>query len=101
MDIYKRLDKILPRLQEKSFRENKGLGNEIGFHIFDYDPSDEFIVREHIKFLKNKINTGGTELYIKEFDLYEIMLEILESKNYLIKTFGMEEEKGSEYSINA
>lgn len=101
MDIYKRLDKILPRLQEKSFRENKGLGNEIGFHIFDYDPSDEFIVREHIKFLKNKINTGGTGLYIKEFDLYEIMLEILESKNYLIKTFGMEEEKGSEYSINA
>lgn len=101
MDIYNRLDKILPRLQEKSFRENKGLGNEIGFHIFDYDPSDEFIVREHIKFLKNKINTEGTGLYIKEFDLYEIMLEILESKNYLIKTFGMEEEKGSEYSINA
>ncbi|MBU5425116.1 DUF1788 domain-containing protein [Tissierella pigra] len=101
MDIYKRLDKILPRLQEKSFRENKGLGNEIGFHIFDYEPSDEFIVREHIKFLKNKINTGGTGLYIKEFDLYEIMLEILESKNYLIKTFEMEEEKGTEYSINA
>lgn len=101
MDIYKRLDKILPRLQEKSFRENKGLGNEIGFHIFDYDPSDEFIVREHIKFLKNKINTGGTGSYIKEFDLYEIMLEILESKNYLIKTFEMEEEKGTEYSINA
>jgi hypothetical protein len=101
MDIYKRLDKILPRLQEKSFRENKGLGNEIGFHIFDYDPSDEFIVREHIKFLKSKINTEDTGLYIKEFDLYEIMLEILESKNYLIKTFEMEEKRGTEYSINA
>lgn len=101
MDIYKRLDKILPRLQEKSFRENKGLGNEIGFHIFDYDPSDEFIVGEHIKFLKNKINTGDTGLYIREFDLYEIMLEILESKNYLIKTFEMEEKRGTEYSINA
>lgn len=101
MDIYKRLDKILPRLQEKSFRENKGLGNEIGFYIFDYDPSDEFIVRDHIKFLKNKINTGDTGLYIKEFDLYEIMLEILENKNYLTKTFEMEEKRGTEYSINA
>ncbi|MGN9166195.1 DUF1788 domain-containing protein [Tissierellaceae bacterium HCP3S3_D8] len=101
MDIYKRLDKILPRLQEKSFRENKGLGNEIGFYIFDYDPSEEFIVRDHIKFLKNKINTGDTGLYIKEFDLYEIMLEILESKNYLAKTFEMEEKRGTEYSINA
>lgn len=101
MDIYKRLDEILPRLQEDSFRKNKGLGNEIGFHIFDYDPSDEFIVREHIIFLKSKINTGDTGLYIQEFDLYEIMLEILESKNYLNKTFEMEEERGTEYSINA
>lgn len=101
MDIYKRLDKILPRLQEKSFRENKGLGNEIGFHIFDYDPSDEFVVRDHIRFLKNKMNTGDSGLYIKEFDLYEIMLEILEGKNYLNKIFQMEEKRGTEYTINA
>jgi hypothetical protein len=51
MDIYKRLDKILPKIQEKRFRENKGLGNEIGFYIFDYHPSDELIIRNHIKFL--------------------------------------------------
>src|SRR5699024_5974350 len=101
MDIYKRLDKILPRLQEKSFRENKGLGNEIGFHIFDYDPSEEFIVRNHIEFLKNKIDIGNSRLKIKEFDLYEIILEILESKNYLEKTFKMEEQRGTEYCINA
>lgn len=101
MDIYKRLDKILPKLQEKRFRENKGLGNEIGFYIFDYDPSDELIVREHIKFLKQKLNSEDSDIKIKEFDLYDIILELLENKGYLAKVLEMEKEKGTEYIINA
>lgn len=101
MKIYERLDKILPRLQEKRFRENKGLGNEIGFYIFDYDSSDELIVREHIKFLKQKVNNENSEIQIKEFDLYEIIIEILENKGYLTKVFDMEKQKGTEYIINA
>lgn len=48
--IYERLDKILPILMDEKFRKNKGLGNEIGFYIFDYDPKDEMIVREYILF---------------------------------------------------
>lgn len=101
MNIYERLDKILPRLQEKRFRENKGLGNEIGFYIFDYDPKDELIVREHIKDIKQKMNKEDSNSRIIEFDLYEIVLEILIDKNYLDKVFKMEEEQGSEYVFNA
>ncbi|RKD27635.1 protein of unknown function [Caminicella sporogenes DSM 14501] len=99
--IYERLDQILPKLLEKRFRENKGLGNEIGYYIFDYDPKDEIIVRKHIEFLKQKINNNDSEIQIKEFDLYEIILEILESKGYLDKVFDMEKKKGTEYIINA
>ena len=101
MDIYERLDKILPKIQEKRFRENKGLGNEIGYYIFDYNPADELIVRNHIKFLKDKINSDDYGFKIKEFDLYEITLEILQDKGYLDKIFEMEKEKGTEYIINA
>lgn len=101
MGIYKRLDKILPRIQEKRFRENKGLGNEIGFHIFDYDSADEMIVREHIEFLKQKINDEHSEITIKEFDLYEIILVMLEEKGYLKKVMDMEKQKGTNYIINA
>ena len=100
MDIYERLDKILPKLQEKQFRENKGLGNEIGYYIFDYEPENELIVREHVKFLKQKINDENTNMEIKEFDLYEIMLEILENKNYLSKAMDIESKKGTEYILN-
>jgi hypothetical protein len=101
MEIYDRLDKILPRLRERRFRESKGLGNEIGFYIFDYDPAHELLVRDHIKFLKQKMNNNNSEVKIKEFDLYEIMIEILEAKGYLDKVFKMEEQKGTGYIINA
>ena len=94
--IYERLDEILPIITDKRFRENKGLGNEIGYYIFDYDPEDEIIVREHIRFLKQKINNEGMDFYIRELDLYEIMIEILEQKGYLKKVFDMEKKKGTD-----
>lgn len=101
MQIYERLDKILPKIQDKRFRENKGLGNEIGYYIFDYNPSDELIVRNHIKFLKQKINNDSYGFKIKEFDLYEVMLELLDKKNYLEKVIKIEKEKGTYYAIKA
>jgi len=94
--IYERLDEILPIITDKRFRENKGLGNEIGYYIFDYNPEDEIIVREHIRFLKQKINNEGMDFSIREIDLYEIMIEILAEKGYLKKVFEMEKKKGTD-----
>lgn len=99
-DIYKRLDEILPKITQKSFRENKGLGNEIGYYIFDYEPENEILVREHIEFLKKKVNNEDSVMRIKEFDIYNIMMDILEDKGYLEKVFEMEEKKGSEKILN-
>lgn len=98
--IYERIDEILPKLVEPSFRENKGLGNEIGFYIFDYDPEYELLVRDRVEFIKDKAK-GAYGLNIVEFDLYEIMLELLDSKGYLKKNFMMEEKKGSEQVFSA
>ena len=94
--IHKRLDQILPLILDKRFREGKGLGNEIGFYIFDYDPKDELIVRNHLAFLKQKVNTNNFEITIKEFDLFEIILSILEEKGYLDQVFEMEKAKGTD-----
>jgi len=100
-NIRERLDKILPELKKESFMENKGLGNEIGFYIFDYDPEDEMLVRDHIDFLKRKMNNGPGPVSIIEFDLYNIMLEILEDKGYLEKAMEKEEKQGSEQVLKA
>lgn len=98
--IYERIDEILPKIVEPSFRENKGLGNEIGFYIFDYDPEYELLVRDRVEFIKDKTKEAYG-LNIIEFDLYEIVLELLESKGYLKKNFEMEEKRGSQQVFNA
>lgn len=98
--IYERIDQILPKIVEPNFRQNKGLGNEIGFYVFDYNPEEELLVRDRIKFIKEKAkNAYG--LNIMEFDLYEIILELLNSKGYLQKNFQMEEKRGSEQVFTA
>jgi hypothetical protein len=99
--IYDRLDEIMQRITKESFRENTGLGNEVGYYIFDYEPKYEMLVRDYVQFLKQKVNGGNYGFIIKEFDLYEIMLELLENKGYLEKNFKMEQDKGSEFVFNA
>lgn len=100
-DIHQRLGEIKEKITEESFRENKGLGNEIGFHIFDYEPEYEMLVRDYIHNLKRQIEREYDKIKIKEFDLYEIMLEVLDEKGYLQKNFQMEQKKGSEYVFKA
>jgi len=99
--IYQRLDEIMLRITKESFRKNTGLGNEIGYYIFDYEPGYEMLVREQVQFIKQKINDGDYGFKIKEFDLYEIMLELLGARGYLRKNFEMEPVKGSEFVFNA
>lgn len=100
-DIHQRLSEIKEKVTEESFRENKGLGNEIGFHIFDYEPEYEMLVRDYIYNLKRQIEREYEDIKIREFDLYEIMLESLDEKGYLQKNFQMEQKKGSEYVFKA
>jgi len=100
--INERLNKIENVVKEDSFRENKGLGNEVGYYIFDYDPQDEIKVREHVFYLKNKINKNPNSSFkIIEFDLYNIIIEILSEKGYLKKSFEFEKNKDLEFTKKA
>ena len=47
--INARLDEMTKKLSSKDLFESNGLGNEINFHVFDYDPEDEYIVREYLE----------------------------------------------------
>jgi hypothetical protein len=59
------------------------------------------LVRDYIEFIKEKFKSVGNDFQIKEFDLYEIMLDILDSKGYLSKNIELEAEKGSGYIFKA
>ena len=75
--LEERLDKAEAMIKKPSFRKNKGLGNEVGYYIFDYPPEQELLVRERV-----------------EFDLYEIIIEILKEKGYLEKCYEFEKKRG-------
>lgn len=54
-----------------------GTANDLKFYIFDYAPKDELMIRKEVIKLKSR-NPD-----IVEFDLYEMMLEIIEEEGYL------------------
>lgn len=99
--IEQRLDLLEEKMRSESFRKNTGLGNEVGYYVFDYDPHQELIVRQRIHDLKNS-NTNlkfGYELII--YDLYELMLKLLEEEEVLEDLKDLEEEEGTEYVFAA
>jgi hypothetical protein len=94
LSLDERLNRIEQVITEQSFRENKGLGNEVGYYVFDYDPREEINVRNYIEYLKERINGGNKEFKIVEFDLFHLMIEVLEEEGYLEAFFDLERENG-------
>lgn len=95
-EIAIRLDELKDKMNDAKFLTNKGLGNEVGFYIFDYDPKDELRVREYLPQLKNFLEKENRGFKIQVFDLYDIVIEFFEQRGYLEKNFIMEEKKGSD-----
>ena len=93
-DIMNSLNRVSTRLSEESFLTNKGLSNEVGIHVFCYDPKDELTVRAYFENLKEKTDVPYNLI---EHDLYKIFLEICEKKHILKSIPNMEERKGKEY----
>lgn len=63
-----------------------GTANDLRFYIFDYAPSDELLVRKETKKLKDRNPS------IVEFDLYEMMLQIIEEEGYMEDVLRMEQD---------
>ena len=101
-NIDRRLDLIKDKILEDSFIEGRGLGNELSFYIFDYDPRDELKVRDHVDYLINDyFKAPHHNRRIIEFNLYEMFLDITKEKNIYDKIFEMEEKEGKEFLYRA
>lgn len=91
-----RLNKIIERLESKELLKNQGLGNEIGFYIFDYPAEQELKVRDHIKFIIEHLGKKRPELRIKEINLFELIVSYLKKRNLLESALKLQREKGDE-----
>ncbi len=94
-DILSRLGKINDRISEDAFLANKGLSNEVGIHVFCYDPQDEIIVRT---FFDKLIKSCSDKKYrLVQFDLYDIFIEICDEKRITAGILKMEESRGKAF----
>jgi Domain of unknown function (DUF1788) len=91
--IHERLSALITELQNPRLLSNQGIGNEIGYYIFDYDPEHELIVQKFVLGLQQKLAASSTSFI--EVDLYRIILDILEERSLLQKAFDLEERKGN------
>ena len=94
-DLSERLKQLEPKILDVNFRTGRGTANEVNFWIVDYDAVHEMQVRDHVEFLARHINSRHEDINIKIFDLYDIMIDILDEKGYLDKVIQMEQTKGS------
>ena len=92
--LAQRFDKAEQIIKKPDFRENKGLGNEVGYYIFDYPAEEELYVRERIEYIQKKNESSTDDYKIVVFDLYEIVISILKDKGYLEKCYDIEKKKG-------
>ena len=101
MEFQDRLDAIWNRISSREFLENKGVANEVRYYVFDYEACDEQIMRQKIKDLLALNNPETDGFQIVEYDIYKLILSILEERGYVDKCIQFEKEKGREYLYNA
>ena len=101
MEFQDRLDAIWNRISSREFLENKGVANEVRYYVFDYEACDEQIMRQKIRDLITRNNPEIDGFQIVEYDIYKLILGILEERGYVDKCIRFEKEKGREYLYNA
>lgn len=100
-ELAKRLDIAEKKIKEPSFRQNKGLGNEVGYYVFDYPAEKELQVRERIAYMKQKNSRGTDGFELVVFDLYDIIIDLLEQEGYMEKCFKFEQKNGFDRIVKA
>ena len=100
-DQNKRLDEMEKAIKNPAIRQSSGRANEVNYWVYDYPPEYELVVRNRIEYLKNKYSNGSAGFNLVVFDLYDIIIDYLESKNFLEKCDQFENKKGLDQVVKA
>lgn len=82
-------------LSSEPFLKKEGIGNEVPFFIFAYEPAQETTVEKEIRHLRTRLANGGLELL--EINLYDLVVELIRGRGkwdrLLASEPGMNKEK--------
>jgi len=94
--FHARLNKLKDRLSSPELVNNKGLGNEIGFYIFDYPAQFELDLRSHLDKTIRSIDRK-----IIQIDLFRLLLDYLTKRNLLSSAIDLQKNKGDDEMLRA
>lgn len=94
LDLESRLDRLDLEIKQPGFRQNRGLGNEVRYYVFDYPAEHELKVRERIEQLAEKYTNSNWGFKLVIFDLYDIVIDLLIKEGFLDLCVEFESTKG-------
>ncbi|OGR04764.1 MAG: cytoplasmic protein [Deltaproteobacteria bacterium RIFOXYD12_FULL_50_9] len=96
-----RLNKIIPRLTSDELLNNQGLGNEIGFYIFDYPPENELEVRDYLQVVLKHLSKKKAGIRVKHINLFALIIDYLKEAKFLDKAIALQKDKGNQALMKA
>ncbi|UIF86261.1 DUF1788 domain-containing protein [Cupriavidus sp. UYPR2.512] len=99
--LQNRLNQIPDKILSEEFLKSQGLGNEIGFWIFDYPPEDELQVREYLSFLEGFLDKKHSQQKVIHINLLLAMRDYLDQRNFTEKAIQMQKAKGDQALLKA
>lgn len=93
-NLSERFDELEDRMLSVEQLTKYGTANDMKFYIFDYNPQDEIAIRKEVEKLKNANSN------IVEFDLYEMILDIIEEQGYTEDVITAEKEYDKEHLLS-
>jgi hypothetical protein len=97
-----RINQILPRLTSPELLRNQGLGNEIGFWIFDYPAEFEIEMRDFLKeIVEPQLAKQSPPIKFGSVNLFDTVIDILKERGHLEKACELQQRKGDEELLRA
>lgn len=100
--FHERLNKVLPRLRSSELLNNKGLGNEIGFYIFDYAPEYELETQNFLdEVILPELGKGAAPIRYVLVNLFQLILDVLAKRDLLDRAVALQAAKGDKEVLRA
>jgi hypothetical protein len=97
-----RLNGILPKLTSPDFLQNQGLGNEIGFWIFDYPPEQEMALRAFLQeVIVPVLEKHQPAIRSAAVNLFDLTIGLLEDRKLLDKALDMQRTQGDAKTLES
>ena len=99
--LQERLNQIPDKILSPEFLAGQGLGNEIGFWIFDYPAEAELQVRDYLVFLQDLLAKKHAELGVVHINLLACLKEYLDDRSFTDKAIALQQTKGDKALLKA